>query len=370
MGAASSSVARHLGGQLDFCDGKSACPGGWTPGARSIGADFPESADGTAHDGYDATEPFGRHSVCFPALGAVPDGWRIVGEPAPEGFLFYGGAACIIERTSEPSGAAGTAAEAPAVHRRVLVALPTWAVDVRRAQCLAQVAANTPERVRHLVRLWRVCCCDVFGSVVLEFDFPNGEALNARLRRSGCLEEEEARVIGRQLLEALTNLRPTPLRLWGLLGTTEVYLGEEGSLTSILPLACLLSFKGAKSTALTFSLGQCGHSRRLPPELKRAVLTTERLLAEDAEARAAADVYAVGALLLEASTPKESIETEARNILEDLPDGMSSMLLRMLYSEPEWRLTAEEALVHAWMLGRVSGDMQARKQRVAAVGGG
>merc|ERR1719424_664635 len=49
-------------------------------------------------------EPIERRMMNFRAFDAIPDGWFQIDEPPPDGFLFLGGDACVIQagaRTEE-----------------------------------------------------------------------------------------------------------------------------------------------------------------------------------------------------------------------------------------------------------------------------
>merc|ERR1719253_790514 len=102
--------------------------------------------------------PIPRDECDFFELGFVPSGWRLTYDEPPEGFLYAGGAAAVIESVGQPGAARP--------QRRVLVALPEWAVDMKRARWLVRFSDKMVLRLRSLRRsnsTERIC---------LEFEHP------------------------------------------------------------------------------------------------------------------------------------------------------------------------------------------------------
>merc|ERR1719188_2121173 len=92
----------------------------------------------------------------------------------------------------------------------------------------------------------------------------------------------------------------SPFRLWGLLDRSMVFLGLDGSFSSLLPLACILSNRGACAAARALT------ESSLPPEFKQALLAGRHELQPIASHSLAADSYAVVLLVLRTLAPDSS----------------------------------------------------------------
>lgn len=229
----------------------------------------------------------------------------------------------------------------------MLLALPSWAVDIQRARWLTKALNALPGLQAILCRLHQVTYVVHFNTVVLEFVYPKGESLSERLGSSKHMSENGARVLCRDLLQVVTDMRQTPLRLWGILPSATVYLDKRGEVCSLLPIGCVLSFRGAKSCAM--SMVERAGSKCLPPELDRAIFLTDQDLVEDVEACFAADNYAVAALVLEALVRKRPEDMRQKAVTALLPEASVDLLHKVLYEDWAWRLTGNDALAHPWL---------------------
>mmetsp|Transcript_2247 Transcript_2247/g.5058 ORF Transcript_2247/g.5058 Transcript_2247/m.5058 type:complete len:360 (+) Transcript_2247:58-1137(+) len=290
----------------------------------------------------EVTEPMPRADMNFEAMDAIPDGWQQVQEPVPEGFLVLGGAGCVIRETL------ALRPRSPRPGKRVLLAWPGWAVDLHRAKNLVQQASNLEVQTK-VCRLWRVHSVSHFNTVVFEFDMPRGESLSERLERDGPLPETSARSLCARLLRAVSELQRSSLWLWGIVHSSMTFLDRREELCTLLPLGCLLSFKGAKGAAV--ALAEKFGKSRVAPELDRAVVTTERLLVQDAGARLAADTYGVAALILEALALVGPDDVRNGRVTSSLPEVALDLLHKVLHVDHTWRLTGQDALEHRWLVG-------------------
>jgi len=116
-------------------------------------------------DMFEAPLDLPRVACDFAGRGAVPSGWRRAENVAvPSGFRYFGGDSVVIEDLSSQ-------------RRRVLVALPAWAVDMGSARWLIKLRDGP----KSLVRLWNAePNCD---DVILEFDLPRVESVAQQCAR-------------------------------------------------------------------------------------------------------------------------------------------------------------------------------------------
>mmetsp|Transcript_6795 Transcript_6795/g.12934 ORF Transcript_6795/g.12934 Transcript_6795/m.12934 type:complete len:372 (+) Transcript_6795:62-1177(+) len=324
----------------DKCTNDNDCASARTKFIRNFG----QSLD----DGFEAPIPIPRFRVDFNHIGAVPVGWRVCDEPAPEGFLFAGGCACIIEEKLRPE-----------LNRRVLLSLPDSAVDVRRARLLTRVGGRQEGRI--LCRVWRANYSSMNDQVILEFDFPVGEPLDKFLERQGNLTEDLAKHLCRDLLDLITAWESN-LTLGGMMDASLVYLTKSGLLSTLLPLICLLSPRGLKATAMSVveQISSNGAKDSMSPELKEATLG-HGIPIGDKERCITSDSYAVMALVLEALAgiePKTLREDDAEPQTGSRDSnggtlGMSKsakdLFNKALYEDPAWRLCGQDALGHPWL---------------------
>lgn len=298
------------------------------------------------HDTTEATLPMEKKRLDFEAMGAIPAGWALSKDDPPDGLLALGGAACLIYE-EEPGPHPGGMVVAQVPRTKTLLALPDWAVDVPRAKSLVQYASCL-EGLRKFCRLTHVKRVPSFNHVVFEFDIPKGESLESWLGEQGSLSEDACRELLRELLQIMTCLHRGPhslVTLWGLLHPSMVFLGPCGNLASVLPISCLLSYAGAKSCGLTLSDSISKHW--LPPEMHKALTTSDRSLIVDASARSAADTFCVAALVLHAMgqvAPNRLHKSEV-----SLPESAVDLLTKVLFADRRWRMTSADALNHPWM---------------------
>lgn len=259
----------------------------------------------------------------FEGRGAVASGWRCAENiTVPSGFRYMGGDACVIEDLSSQ-------------RRRVLVALPEWAVDINQTRWLIKLRDGP----KTLVRLRNVELNH--DTAILEFGFPRGESVAQRCKEFACMGEAEACKLCRELVELLTSLRPTPFHLGGLLDVSLVFLTQSSSLSCILPLACLLSLQGWHAAALSVLLHTGPGS--LSPEIISAV-AGNGIVSCSTQLRFASDSYAIAALVRTVlnwhpSGPK----------MQRVSDVGNDWMIKALYEDPKWRLYGHSALKHPWL---------------------
>jgi hypothetical protein len=297
------------------------------------------------HDANEATLPMERTQLDFEAMGVVASGWVVSRDSPPHGVLVLGGSACLIHQ-KEPDLPSKDKEVAESPKFKMLLALPDWAVNVSRAYNV-QYASNF-EGLRKFCRLTRVIRAPRFNHVVFEFDLPEGQSLESWLDEHGSLDDETSRELFRELLQIMTSLHNTShciITLWGLLHPSMVYLGPGGDFLSVIPVGCLLSFAGAKSCALT--LCDSIPRRCLPPELDKAMATSDRSLIVDISARIAADTFSAAAMVLHAMrqvTPDGLFDKELL-----LPEKLVDLFSKTLYVDFNWRLPCEDAVNHPWL---------------------
>uniref|UniRef100_A0A6T1J6C5 Protein kinase domain-containing protein n=1 Tax=Alexandrium monilatum TaxID=311494 RepID=A0A6T1J6C5_9DINO len=272
----------------------------------------------------------------FVAMGVVPLGWEITADEVPEGFSFLGGTACVIQKTDMD----------PSSRKHILLAMPEWAVDVDLAYRLAQLTTCL-ELDSRVCRLWRVSCVHTFNTVVFEFEAPQGEPLSRWLQRCGHIPEDGAVELCRGLLHVVSHLQGVRLCLWGLIHTSMTYVDHGASFATVLPVACLFSFHGAKCAAVTMC-DRCA-DLCLTPEMERAITVSDRALLQEPEARSAADNYAVAALVLRAIAKVGPEDACWAFVSESVSEAAADLLSKALCRDYAWRLTPQNALVHRWL---------------------
>jgi len=287
-----------------------------------------------AFDIFEAPLDLPQVTFNFERTGAIPSGWKLARNvTAPIGFRFTGGDACVIESLSSHQ-------------RRVLVALPEWALDMSQCSWLIKFRDGS----KPLVRLWSAE--RYYDNAILEFDFPKGESVAQRHTRSVCMAEREACKLCRELVEFLTGLRSTPFHLSGLLDDSLVFL-TQFSLSCIVPLGCLLSIRGMKAAAS--SVLDRGGSASLAPEIRDAVIGNG-IIARNSESRFATDSYAIAALVRKVLTWRQldSMDVHKRRslIMDPISDVGVDWMNKSLYEDPEWRLCGHSSLQHPWFSQR------------------
>jgi len=230
-----------------------------------------------------------------------------------------------------------------------LLALPDWAVNVPRAQNIMQYASNLAG-LQKFCRLTRVKRAPRFNHVVFEFDVPKGKSLDSWLDEHGSLDEETSRELFRELQQIVASLHRTShsiITLWGLLHPSMIYLGPRGDLVSVIQAGCLLSFAGAKSCGLTLCDSMTRHW--LPPELHRAIVSSDRSLIVDASMRCAADTFSAAAVVLHAMRQVAPDGVNNKKVLLLLPASAADLFSKVLLADLDFRLTCAEALDHPWL---------------------
>lgn len=276
-------------------------------------------------------------SVNFPAMDVVPPGWKIIQDEVPVGFGALGGTACVI-------GEAGGNAENLPLH--VLLALPFWAVDKDAAERLMALTQSADSKLK-VCRLWRCTVVRTFNTTVFEFDFPQGQPLSRLLEKKGCIEEDIARDLCRNLLQLIDDLANINLCFWGFVCASMTYVDHLSALSTLLPVSCLLTFKGAKCIAQGMS--EPGNMMCVTPEMSRALCSTDLSLALDLDVRFATDNYAVAALILRALTKAGPEFVMKVEVAEALPEPAADLLQKVLYRDHQWRLKGSKALEHRWL---------------------
>mmetsp|Transcript_4884 Transcript_4884/g.11410 ORF Transcript_4884/g.11410 Transcript_4884/m.11410 type:complete len:371 (-) Transcript_4884:261-1373(-) len=270
-------------------------------------------------------------------------GWIVAREKAlPDCFLAAGGAACTI--VAEKSH--GLEPEF-----RVLVLLPSWAVDLERAKWLCEMGPN--KAYHHLCTLLSVTQNKRRDSVLLEFDYPAGLPLDEWLESQDreLDKEEYCRLLCRELLVVRVKLGSTLLRFWGFLNSSNISVTHHGSLVKITSLGYVLSSKGAK--AMARSEIRKGRKGPLPPELIK-LLEIQTQSEEPRQVHSPAmdvttDSYAVAALVLKVLTGREPSQMQDQTLLESIPKESVDWFGRVLFADPAWRLSGMDAIEHTWL---------------------
>ncbi|CAE8703182.1 unnamed protein product [Polarella glacialis] len=307
-------------------------------GGRAV---IPDSIIFDAQDGEDddalEVEVFEFQSVNWRAHEVIPPGWARSALPVPKCFFLGGGDACCIEQLN-----------AKVKTRRILVALPGWAVDKASARWLSR----TTMEMRNVCKLTRYVPEPEQEFAFLEFEYPAGETLETLLESKGRLSESGAKSVCRDLLScAVVNCISTPLRFRGLLDASSVFTTTAGTLSSIVPLGGLLSYKGIK--ACVTRLVESGADALLPPELARAIQRGNRMGVLHPGNASASDTYSVMATVLASMTntakqrPAAVLSNEATT--KAMSQFANDLLRKALYKDPGFRLNCNEALSHPWL---------------------
>lgn len=268
-------------------------------------------------------------ALCSP--GVIPAGWCVLPEAPPQAFLAVGGAACIIKCESSDDF-------------RVLLSLRSAAVDLQRAQWLMREGSHPK-----LLKMHRMVSRSDCDAEIFEFDLPRGQPLSHLLAESGPLEEPEARDLCRELLDLVAPKPGSLLRLWGLIDTSNVFVGFGGKggqprLRLLIPVGCLLSLSGARAIE---SL-QAVRGGSAPPELVSAITAADASVAAIALGAGRAEAYASCALIWRAMIfPPARDDGEAR-ATRTVSAHARSFLTSALSADPATRLSGPELLGHPW----------------------
>eukprot|EP00930_Biecheleria_cincta_P036224 TRINITY_DN24852_c0_g1_i1.p1 TRINITY_DN24852_c0_g1~~TRINITY_DN24852_c0_g1_i1.p1 ORF type:complete len:298 (-),score=40.68 TRINITY_DN24852_c0_g1_i1:193-1086(-) len=204
----------------------------------------------------------------------IPPGWFKVDDcEVPMCCMLPFGAACIIQER-----------KAPRLSRRVLLAMPTWAADKKRARWLARSNAGLPV----VTNITRTIVSDEDDLIFVEFEYPSGESLDVWLRNHQKMPEAIARRLCFDLLNTLVSCRSSPIRFRGLLTLDAVYVSGSGCLIKVLPVGAVLSYLGVKtSLPLVAKVGD----EVLPPEMEQAIEKGNRMVVLSDEMASISDLY-------------------------------------------------------------------------------
>lgn len=280
----------------------------------------------------------------FEGHGAIRDGWVKSTTLAPHGFVLAGGNAIVIEKECAPGGPVKVPQQ-----RCVLMALPEPAVDLKRAKLLNRRMGFTGEAILSC-HLRRITELKAVGTVLLEFDYPSGEPLCDILKPGHALSTANIQQICRDLHGLLTFMMPapggsTPFRLCGLIHSSNVFLNEDGTLQSLLPIGCILSWAGV--CAASSVLQRKGQDSCLAPEIKLTTQKNINLYFDDSEAlveRAfASDGFAAATLT------GQLLDLKFMDP-EPIPVKATDFLMKATQHQEEFRLCGPDALCHPWMM--------------------
>jgi len=268
----------------------------------------------------------------------------------PDCFFYAGGSATVIERSE--GGPGGALPEQPV--RNVLLALPEWVVDLRRARWMVRFSDRRAVKLKAVKRNEERVCLQ-FEHPSFHPSLPKCDALENYLSISGKMSEESARDLGRDLLYIITGLNHGVTH-WGFIDPSMVFVSPLGRVTSLLPLGAILSRNGVKAVAMNVMDRACQLMKpdSLPPEVKKAAITGSGWQSIAQEHYRSTDSFAVASLVLEALSDQSlKIPSYARKITqvsEVLSTTANDFLKKALFEDPAWRLAGEEAIAHPWLL--------------------
>lgn len=295
----------------------------------------------------EAPMDIGSKKFNFSATGIVQEPWRIVKTvECPKGFLMAGGDACVIQ-------------EGKGYQKRVLLALPDWAVDLRRAKWMARATGSSQMPSGSRCSMCRFYHAKAVGdNVVLEFDFPAGKPITWFLEERGALSEAVGKQLCCDLLTCILGHHESTLRLWGFIDASTVFLDSHGFARCLLPLGNLLSIRGVKAVCMALSerakdtsntAAACYH---IPPELYLALHDGIYGVHTLDEHSVGTDSYGVIALIAEAMSWGERDRPRQAGhprVASHLSAAAKDCLNKALYEDPAWRLCGKDLLVHQWM---------------------
>lgn len=289
------------------------------------------------HDEYETATPIERVSFDFVAHKIAPAGWKVIDDEVPGAFSFMGrDARVIVEETATPPF---TTSSSSSARSRVVIAFPNWAVDTRRTQWLQHMTSNSEAST--LGSLWQLNNLARLNTVICHFKYPIGVPLHMWTRQNGYMKDGLARSLCATLMKWVQHFSSTPVRFWGLLLPSMIFLSEAGRLTYFLPLGAVLSWPGVQSTCLDID------TERLAPEIATAVTEGSRGKLEERGRATSADAYSVAALVLEAMAGV--VPSKIKDVHDMLSDDANDFLRRLLYKDPAWRLSVGDALEHPWL---------------------
>jgi len=280
---------------------------------------------------------------------AIPLGWRQLEDDAPLGFQLIGGDACIIEReTKEQQYVRGMGM----VMRRVLVALPDWALDFRRIRALVDL----PGKVRNEAQLATVHTPIRYSDMewtVIPIDFPVGEALIESTEGGSTMKEACIKNILFSLMQSVLLLADNMVHFYGLLNPSTLFLDRrQKTLQSILPLGAMLSSTGAGSISM---MVHQSHGFTCAPEMRVVLQHSNvqllRRLGAERDRALAVDAYAAAAVALWCFGEKEPSLVHKHAVASQLPMLARDLLQKALFPDPDWRLSGSDILRHSWLKG-------------------
>merc|ERR1712070_461106 len=231
--------------------------------------------------------------------------------------------------------------------KHVLLALPSWAVDIRRARWLVRYGDRKSVNLRMVKRYQDEVC--------LQFVLPQAMTLMDYLYKKGTMDEDSAAILCKELLQMLNGLNPGVTH-WGFIDSSMVYVNGSGQLVGVLPIGVVLSQLGVK--AVTMNVLQRGAVSEsmvpvtLPPEIRDAAIRGGSLQVIAEKHFRSTDTFACALIVLEALS-KQSNTTPRGKKLEEAGDLISScgndFLKKALFPDPAWRLSDEDALTHPWL---------------------
>jgi len=229
--------------------------------------------------------------------------------------------------------------------KRVLVALPTQAVDRQRAKLLKRCQSSLLQRQCLICPLLRVVQPVAMDITVLEFDFPKGEPLSKRLE-TACFAEVAAQSLCRDLLSTVLRLKEVRMTFSGLMDASMVYVDGDCRVTGLLPVGCILSSHGVQRAITGIVSGKC--AEHLAPELLEKADFVHHT--HDCPAVCLQwDNFVVAAIVLQALLLAEPASVNRACVRQALSDASGDFLCKALHWEPQWRLCGEKALAHPWL---------------------
>lgn len=277
----------------------------------------------------------GQANLDWQSYKLIQTGWTVRKAPVPECFTLAATDACVVESLAEPQE-----------NRRVLVALPSWAVDEHRAELLAR----TSQGLRQICKLHRFIKEDGCDYAFCEFQYPKGVCLEDLL--DGCtrqLPETLAKNLSYDLFNSIVAKCSNTLVLFnGLLDTRSVFIHTNtGSVMSIAAIGSILSYSGVKACITAMMCINTAGS--VPPEIIKAVKIGDRTRIVHPQAASATDTYSVAAIILKSLSGQLPKAARQQQTLQLLPAQAIDLLQRALVEDPSWRLSYVDTLSHPWL---------------------
>lgn len=250
----------------------------------------------------------------------------------------------LKERVSNEDGSYDLARSWLPGKKRVLVALPSRAVDQKKAKMLSRAQSSLMARQCLVCPLLRVIQPVALDIIVLEFDFPKGKPLT-ELNELEHVSEDVARALCRDLLNTSLGLSTVSLTLRGLLDCSMVYVDQTCRLSGLIPLGSILSQNGVDRAIM--SVISTNRMEQLAPDLLQLAALGDRPRHDDFDACSGWDTFAVAAIALQAllSISPSAVDKACKALSHPAGD----FLCKTLHWDPQWRLCGEDALSHPWL---------------------